>query len=428
MTGDAFVQCHPKHEGPKVENTCTPSPCGANSQCQAVNGQAVCSCLPNNIGMPPNCRPECIGSSECPLNKACINKKCVDPCPGACGYNARCESINHSPICSCSQGLTGDPFKGCIEVVKPPIMPQTIDPCQPSPCGPNSKCVSRNNEAICSCLPDNIGSPPNCRPECTVNYDCATNQVCDKLKCRNPCPGICGKNAICKVNAHTVSCLCPENTNGDPYYNCEPQEFREPPLQPCNPSPCGFNAKCIERNGAGSCVCLPEHYGNPYEGCKPECTLNSDCALNLACINNKCKDPCPGVCGINADCTSINHIPTCSCKPGYEGDAFKSCAVRDFPAITDRTGNPCVPSPCGQNAECRVSNNQAVCACETNYFGTPPNCRPECVINSECSSAQACHRNKCRDPCPGACGTNTECNVINHSPICKCIKGYIGKN
>lgn len=92
---------------------CVPSPCGPNSQCRNVNGQGVCSCLPNYIGSPPGCRPECVVSSECPQNRACVNQKCVDPCPGTCGLNARCEVINHSPICSCQVGFTGDPFTRC---------------------------------------------------------------------------------------------------------------------------------------------------------------------------------------------------------------------------------------------------------------------------------------------------------------------------
>lgn len=64
--------------------------------------------------MPPNCRPECVISAECAQDKACLNNKCVDPCPGTCGQNARCQVLNHNPICSCSPGFTGDPFLQCV--------------------------------------------------------------------------------------------------------------------------------------------------------------------------------------------------------------------------------------------------------------------------------------------------------------------------
>lgn len=106
----------------------------------------------------------------------------------------------------------------------------------------------------------------------------------------------------------------------------------EPPPQerptPCVPSPCGPNAVCREQNGAGSCACLPDYVGNPYEGCRPECVLNTDCASNRACIRNRCQDPCPGTCGPNADCQVVNHLPSCTCRPGYTGDPFRYCNLQ----------------------------------------------------------------------------------------------------
>lgn len=94
---------------------------------------------------------------------------------------------------------------------------------------------------------------------------------------------------------------------------------------PCVPSPCGANAVCKERNGAGSCLCLPEYFGDPYIECRPECVLNSDCSMTKACVNNKCKNPCPGVCGVNAQCQVVNHSPSCTCLPGYIGNPLSSC-------------------------------------------------------------------------------------------------------
>lgn len=99
----------------------------------------------------------------------------------------------------------------------------------------------------------------------------------------------------------------------------------EAPLEPCSPSPCGANAICKERNGAGSCTCLPEYTGDPYAGCRPECVLNTDCDRAKACVRNKCVDPCPGTCGLNAECRVVNHAPSCSCLPGYTGNPLSSC-------------------------------------------------------------------------------------------------------
>lgn len=91
------------------------------------------------------------------------------------------------------------------------------------------------------------------------------------------------------------------------------------------PSPCGANAICKEQRGAGSCSCISDYIGNPYEGCRPECSLNSDCPSNQACINNKCADPCRGTCGENAYCQVINHVPSCNCPLGYTGEPFTLC-------------------------------------------------------------------------------------------------------
>ena len=98
---------------PIPPNPCTPTPCGPNSQCQVVSGQAQCGCMANMIGSAPNCRPECIIGSDCPPNQACINQKCVDPCLGTCATNSECRVVNHSPICTCASGYTGNGFADC---------------------------------------------------------------------------------------------------------------------------------------------------------------------------------------------------------------------------------------------------------------------------------------------------------------------------
>jgi hypothetical protein len=60
-------------------------------------------------------------------------------------------------------------------------------------------------------------------------------------------------------------------------------------------------------------------------------------------------------------------------------------------------------------------------------IGSPPSCRPECVLSSECDLSKACRNNKCVDPCdPGVCGLNARCEVRSHSPICTCPSGYQG--
>lgn len=88
--------------------------------------------------------------------------------------------------------------------------------------------------------------------------------------------------------------------------------------------------------------------------------------------------------------------------------------------------DPCVPSPCGPYSQCRDIGGSPSCSCLLDYIGQPPNCHPECVISAECVSNKACIREKCRDPCPGSCGSGAVCNVINHTPVCICPPLYTG--
>jgi hypothetical protein len=198
------------------------------------------------------------------------------------------------------------------------------------------------------------------------------------------------------------------------------------PVNPCQPSPCGPNSQCREVGDSPSCSCLPGFVGSP-PNCRPECVSNSECPSNLACINQKCKDPCPGTCGTNAECRVVSHTPMCVCAIGYTGDPFTQCYVKQADPIPVERPTPCIPSPCGSNAVCREQNGAGSCVCLPEYFGNPyEGCRPECVINSDCPSNRACIRNKCQDPCPGTCGQNADCQVINHVPSCNCRPGYTG--
>jgi len=176
------------------------------------------------------------------MNRACINQKCVDPCPGVCGVNAKCTVLSHSPFCSCGSDQIGDPFVKCFDMPRKfshdktrfayenpvlfhlfsvtPTPSIQVNPCVPSPCGPFSTCQDRGGYSSCACMPNYIGSPPYCRAECSINSDCTSNKACIREKCRDPCPGSCGVNALCTVINHTPSCTCSDGYTGDPFNNC----------------------------------------------------------------------------------------------------------------------------------------------------------------------------------------------------------------
>lgn len=204
------------------------------------------------------------------------------------------------------------------------------NPCIPSPCGPNGLCTIApgSNSSVCSCQPTFEGNPPNCRRECTTNDECPSDKACINYKCKDPCPGSCGSNTQCVVRLHSPMCSCQEGYVGDPFTSCHlvPQSIE--PVDPCNPTPCGTNARCqVSRNGAAACICELGYFGNPYEICRPECVVNTDCPYNKACRRNKCEDPCPGACGSTALCQVINHVPSCSCAPGYTGNPYQYCHI-----------------------------------------------------------------------------------------------------
>lgn len=98
------------------------------------------------------------------------------------------------------------------------------------------------------------------------------------------------------------------------------------PVDPCNPSPCGPFSECRPIGDNPSCSCRPNYIGSP-PNCRPECVVNTDCPFTQACISEKCRDPCAGSCGLNADCRVQNHIPTCTCAAGFTGDPFTQCSL-----------------------------------------------------------------------------------------------------
>ena len=309
----------------------------------------------------------------------------------------------------------------------------------------------------------------------------------------NPCPAPCGIGTQCVVVNHSPICSCQPGYSGDPFTRCAPiprkkhyeiefefiilnpvteqrlvinlpftaqLDIQTIKPDPCVPSPCGSFSQCRDIGGVPACTCSQNYIGQP-PNCRPECTINSECPSSMACINEKCRDPCPGSCGFGARCMTTNHIPVCNCPEGYTGNPFENCKLQDIckhfqnfliksvstelqifsialfslkqhlkenQLISAYEPNPmqndrCNPSPCGANAQC----NDGECTCLPEFQGNPyAGCRPECVLNSDCPRDKACLRNKCENPCGGACAINALCNVVNHVPMCSCPPNMSG--
>lgn len=188
----------------------------------------------------------------------------------------------------------------------------------------------------------------------------------------------------------------------------------------CDSYTCGANARCTMSEGRPVCSCFNLHMGDPLARCiRVECLINDDCPYNRVCTNNRCVDPCVGLCGVNANCETRNHIGTCQCLPGHDGDPFSGCRIADPQAA-------CKPSPCGENTQCEVINQVPVCTCLPGYRGSPlAGCRHECENDSECPQHLACSSSfRCESPCK--CGENAECQVVNHQAKCTCPKTWVG--
>lgn len=315
-------------------------------------------------------------NNDCPHEMACIRERCENPCVNSCGPNAECHVVAHSAFCNCLPGYQGDAFTGCTQN---PVERVPLNPCSSTPCGENSICTVENGIAKCSCISPYIGNAygAGCRPECVYNSDCASGMACIRQHCRDPCPGVCGSFAECSVVNHVPVCTCMRNYQGDPFTACRPTLpkerkfttisrnfdfyleynilfdfdarsdnfdntfgiiekfgcflcafFTAPFLQnPCEPSPCGSNSICRVIGDQPSCSCQPGFAGYPPQ-CRserPECVTSSECVQHEACINQKCRNPCEGTCGLGAECRVKNHNPICSCPIGYIGDPFNNC-------------------------------------------------------------------------------------------------------
>ena len=59
------------------------------------------------------------------------------------------------------------------------------------------------------------------KPECYVDDDCATSDICNKGSCVDACRlSKCGSNAICEAGFHSAKCVCLPGYTGDARTAC----------------------------------------------------------------------------------------------------------------------------------------------------------------------------------------------------------------
>lgn len=53
-----------------------------------------------------------------------------------------------------------------------------------------------------------------------MNSDCPKDRACTNNVCQDPCQGMCGYEALCRVVNHSPACYCPPPSIGDPHVSC----------------------------------------------------------------------------------------------------------------------------------------------------------------------------------------------------------------
>lgn len=227
-------------------------------------------------------------------------------------------------------------------------------------CGDNALCKTILHKPRCTCPQCYVGMP---HLSCRVDPGCETTQP------RPLIPISCIKDNDCPSN---LACNRPTSTCQDP---CKDDRFK-----------CQGNKRCEVRHHRPVCVCKSGFVVNEFGEltCAPvnkECTRDSDCASNLACIGGICLNPC----------TSLR--------------------------------SPNSQLPCPSNKTCDVLDHKPICICMRD-------CHPTlsiCLRDSGCPAHLACKDFSCVDPCQvNNCAPDTPCYVEEHKAICKfCPPGFV---
>ena len=311
----------------------------------------------------------CRVDSECPERKACYDGDCLDPCirESPCApAHATCLVSAHIAQCRCDIGYTGDAYRLCSPLPAPECVQDAdcpsktvcheqkcADPCPIfEPCRAPARCLVADTlpvrTMVCAC-PDGYHATedggcdvlPPIKTGCEADDECDSPLACINAICKDPCA--CGRNAQCDIVEHRPVCTCKPGFYGDPKVECIPVEcFTDADcadthacrLQKCTPVcgpddlPCGGNAVCRGVQHQAVCTCPPGLKGDPYVTCATrDCTHDSDCPPEKACINDHCVDPCAiaNPCDNSAECRVRDHEVDCSCPPGFQGDRGTAC-------------------------------------------------------------------------------------------------------
>ncbi|GBN12717.1 Fibrillin-2 [Araneus ventricosus] len=424
LTGDAYTKCDRQIQRCDADDRCglgrycedticrvtcsSDNECLDNEKCVERRCSVFCtsdkSCPTGFICEYGQCIAGCRRDAECPLTEACINNQCLDPCasPTACGTKARCQPVNHRPLCSCLPEHTGDPRVECSRVEC------IID----SDCG---------NGKICQNY--------RCLVGCRSDQGCLSDEVCISRQCQKLCmfSNTCGIKSVCTASVHRAQCECPPGYTGNPIIECRRIEGLCETNADCLPGKVCINKRCEDDVECRKDEdCLLGHICQRNK-CFVGCRSDENCALDEGCYNSQCQRVCslPRACGPNARCEPISHRPQCSCLPGYTGNPQIECRPIGPECRRDNdcsAGHVCLGGKCTVVPGCTSDND-----CSPGQICENTKCLYGCRSHSDCGFTQECFENQCQNPCkPGKCGISAECRAINHAALCRCPPDHTG--
>ena len=436
---------------------------------------------PPLVPVPPAIPVGCESNYNCNYDMTCVNKLCMNICyQGLCGQSAECQTAGNRPICTCPPGTTGNPTIKCSAVAteRPPMQqpPTHIDPVLSpgEPISPVAQPILPLPSPTISTTQSPIEPPiiiPQAPPivppiivACVNNDECDIDNSCINSMCINACQlGICGEDSTCIHRDHRPICVCPPGTSGNPQIKCTattteiydiPPPFADegippkdepiyPLFAPSSELPPPF---AIKPSPPPADPPVPPPPQVPRPPIIPVgCESNDDCSYDNSCVNKLCMDIChQGFCGQSADCQTKDNRPTCICPPGTTGNPTIGCTSLlteipplqqppldehfppspDKPIIAGHGPTATFPPPHGEISDAIPPE--------------PPVPRPPpppvvapyiiaCENNDDCTADNSCINNLCYDVCSlGVCGSNAECVITTHRPICTCPPGTTG--
>lgn len=265
--------------------------------------------------------------------------------------------------------------------------------------------------------------------------------------------------------ADPSTCVCSDIVPCPFDYSCVNHKC----INRCSDVKCGPRSVCQD----GVCLCPPGYSGNAndlHKGChlRGHCSNDLECELQEICFQigkgaRKCVDACSKLqCGPNALCITQNHISSCLCIDGYQGNPSNliegcqptksvipgctrdsDCQPGSFCILDNGVHNcvnPCSKVVCGVYQKCEpdIVPGHATCKCQDSYEWNPvlSSCEkpsvPGCTNDNDCRSNEGCRPDalgvlKCSSLCSGfTCTANSQCLSENHHAYCECLPGYTG--